>query len=46
MIAAIKSGEYGYVVFTYQPPVDVAEALTGSGYRRIGPAAWEKTGSP
>jgi 4-amino-4-deoxy-L-arabinose transferase-like glycosyltransferase len=46
MVAAIGSRKFSYVVFTYQPPVEVTYALAGSGYRRIGPAAWEKIGTP
>jgi len=44
-IAAVESGEFDYVVFTYVPTVDVLEAIERSRYRRIGPAAWEKARS-
>ena len=41
-LAYIENREFNYVVFTYQPPVDILEALVQSGYRRIAPGAWER----
>lgn len=46
MIDAIRSKEFRYVVFTYRPPVEIADALARGNYRLIGPAVWENPASP
>jgi len=46
MIRGIEKKKFDYVVFTYIPTVDIVDAIHRSGYRRIGPAAWEKQDDP
>lgn len=46
LVSAIRSLQYAYVVFTYQPPPLAVQALCETGYRRIAPGAWLSPNGP
>lgn len=46
LVAAIQSGEFEYIVFAYQPPAEVADAIITSGYHLISPGAWARSAPP
>lgn len=46
LVRAIKSREYTYVVFTYQPPMEVVSALYDNSYKHLDLGVWKKDGIP
>jgi 4-amino-4-deoxy-L-arabinose transferase-like glycosyltransferase len=45
-VQAIESGQFKYLVFTYQPTIGIMNAIYENGYNQIAPAAWEKAADP
>lgn len=42
LIGAIKTRNFVFIAFTYQPPMDILQAINDSGYIRVGQGVWKK----